>query len=98
MACAAARDVVAVDRGDHNVFQVHLRGGVRKPQRLERGRWAVRPPAVPVARTARARAPVAPALGSGRAAGPTPAACWTPGPPARGGAGLPAEQLLDARG
>ena len=36
--------VVAVDRGDDDVLEVHLRGGVREPQRLERVRRVLRPP------------------------------------------------------
>src|SRR5439155_1283637 len=36
VAGAAVGDVVAVDRGDDDVLQVHLRGSMGEPQRLER--------------------------------------------------------------
>src|SRR5262245_25116901 len=79
VAGAAVGDVVAVDGGDDDVLEVHLRGRRREPQRLERVRRRVRLAGVDVAIAACARArvsedlegggPAAPALRDVRAAG-----------------------------
>ena len=79
MGGAAVGDVVAVDRRHDDVLQLHLRGGLRDAQRLERVGRRVRPARVDVAVPARAGAGVAedlegrgaaaPALGDVRAPG-----------------------------
>src|SRR5207302_8591847 len=72
-------DVVAVDRGDDDVLELHLRGCLRDAQRLERVRGRVGPAGMDVAVAAGPRARVAedlegrgsaaPALGDVRTAG-----------------------------
>src|SRR5205085_11012946 len=76
---AAVREIVAVDRGDDDVLEIHLGRGFGEPQRLERVRWVLRLAGVDVAVAARAgagvakdlkrRRPAAPAFGDVRAAG-----------------------------
>ena len=78
VAGAAVGDVVAVDRGDDDVLELHLRRGLGEPQRLERVRRRLGLARVDVAVAARASARVAedlerrgaaaPALGDVRAA------------------------------
>src|SRR5438034_5775630 len=75
---ALVRQVVAVDRGDDDVLQVHLRRGRSEPERLERVRRPVGLARVHVAVAAGAgariaedlerRGPAAPTLGDVRAA------------------------------
>ena len=67
---ALVLEVVAVDRGDDDVLELHLRGRVREAQRLERVRRVLRPAGVHVAVAACARAGVAEDLEGGGAAPP----------------------------
>ena len=67
---AAIRDVVAIDRGHHDVRQPHLVRGLGEPERLERIRGLVGLPRVDVAVAARARAGVAQDLERRRPAPP----------------------------
>ena len=70
VAGAAVGDVVAVDRGDDDVLQAHLRGRLREAERLERVGRRARLARVDVAVAARARAGVAEDLERRRAAAP----------------------------
>ena len=70
MAGAAVRHIVAVDGGDDDVLEAHLRGGVREPERLQRVRGGVGLAGVHVAVAARPRAGVAEDLEGRRPAPP----------------------------
>ena len=70
VARAAVGDVVAVDRGDDHVLEVHLRRGLREPQRLQRVGWVLGLAGMDVAVAAGARAGVAKDLERGRATPP----------------------------
>ena len=70
VAGAAVGDVVAVDRGDDDVLELHLRRGLREPQRLERVGRRLGLAGVDVAVAAGARAGVAEDLERRRAAAP----------------------------
>ena len=95
MPCAAVGDVVAVDRRDHHVLQLHLGRDVRQAQRLERIRWAVGPAAVHVAVAARARARVAEDLEGRGAAAPALADVRAARLLADGVEALAVDELLD---
>ena len=56
---SAVRQVVAIDRGDDNVVETHLVGGLRETKRLERIGWLVGLPGMDVAIAAGSRARVA---------------------------------------
>ena len=70
MAGAPVGEVVAIDGGDDDVLELHLRGRVREPERLERVGRAVGLARVDVAVAARAGARVAEDLEGRRAAPP----------------------------
>src|SRR3954447_4218972 len=70
MAGAAVGDVVAVDGGDDDVIEPHLRGGLREPQRLERVDGLRGGARVDVAVAAGTGASVSEDLERGRAAAP----------------------------
>ena len=70
VAGALVGKVVAIDRGDDDVAELHLRRGVREPQRLERVGRALGLTRVDVAVAAGARARVAEDLEGRRAAAP----------------------------
>ena len=71
VAGAAVGDVVAVDRGDDDVLEAHLRGGLRDPERLER--VAAVAPACPSGRSSSGRRGCRCRRGSGRSPCPAPA-------------------------
>ena len=70
VAGAAVGQVVPVDRRDDHVLELHLGGGVREPQRLQRIRRLFGPARVDVAVAARPGARVAEDLEGRRAAAP----------------------------
>ena len=91
----AVRHVVAVDRRDDHVLQLHLRGSVRQPQRLERIGRVLGPPGMDVAIATRTGAGVAEDLERRRAATPALGLVGTAGLLTDRVELLPMDELLD---